>query len=151
MPSIWANFNHVFEVFQGLFFAFLLLRKDALGTSLISHGKTFFPCTLRLVMCFQYQGMVWKTEECYEKQRQKSRFWFSSAFVYFAALKTIYFAPVPVVAASCFNYIDPCRWFQLVLDGFSSSYMVLGGFSLFLRWSQLVLDGFRSFRLFQVI
>ena len=24
MPSIWANLNHVFEVFQSLFFAFLL-------------------------------------------------------------------------------------------------------------------------------
>ena len=31
MPSIWANFDHVFEVFQGLFFAFLY-RNDALGT-----------------------------------------------------------------------------------------------------------------------
>ena len=24
--------------------------------------KTFFPCTLRLVRCFQFQGMIWKTE-----------------------------------------------------------------------------------------
>ena len=31
MPSIWANFDHVFEVFQGLFFAFLLSRKDGSG------------------------------------------------------------------------------------------------------------------------
>ena len=35
MPSIWENFNHVFEVFQGLYFAFLLQRKDALGTRLL--------------------------------------------------------------------------------------------------------------------
>ena len=35
MSSIWANFDFVFEVFQGLFFAFLFLqRKDALGTRL---------------------------------------------------------------------------------------------------------------------
>ena len=34
MPSIWKNFDHMFEVFQGLFFAFLLQRKDALGTRL---------------------------------------------------------------------------------------------------------------------
>ena len=34
MPSIWANFDHVFEVFQGLFFVFLSYRKDALGTRL---------------------------------------------------------------------------------------------------------------------
>ena len=34
MLSIWANFNHVFKVFLGLFFAFLLLRKGALGMRL---------------------------------------------------------------------------------------------------------------------
>ena len=34
MPSIWANFNHVFELFQGFFFTFLLLRKDSMGTRL---------------------------------------------------------------------------------------------------------------------
>ena len=34
MPSIRANFDHVFEVFQGLIFAFLLWQKDALGTRL---------------------------------------------------------------------------------------------------------------------
>ena len=28
--SIWENFNHVFEVFQSLFFVFLFQRKDAL-------------------------------------------------------------------------------------------------------------------------
>ena len=26
--------------------------------------KTFFRCTLRLVRCFQFQGMIWKMEEC---------------------------------------------------------------------------------------
>ena len=31
MPSIWANFNHVFEVFKDVFFTFLLQRKDPLG------------------------------------------------------------------------------------------------------------------------
>ena len=35
MSSIWTNFNQVFEVIQGLFFAFLLKRKDGLGTRLI--------------------------------------------------------------------------------------------------------------------
>ena len=29
MPSIWANFDHVFEVFQGLFFAFLIAKRCA--------------------------------------------------------------------------------------------------------------------------
>ena len=30
----------------------------------ITCQKTFFPCTLRLIRCFQFQGMIWKTEEC---------------------------------------------------------------------------------------
>ena len=34
MPSVWAKFNHVLEVFQGLFFTFLLLQKDALRARL---------------------------------------------------------------------------------------------------------------------
>ena len=31
MPFIWKNFNHAFEVFQDIFFAFLLKKKDALN------------------------------------------------------------------------------------------------------------------------
>ena len=27
MPTIWANFNHMLEVFQGLFFAFFYMAK----------------------------------------------------------------------------------------------------------------------------
>ena len=34
MSSIWANFNHVFEMFQVLFFTFLLQQKYVLGTRL---------------------------------------------------------------------------------------------------------------------
>ena len=34
MPLICESFNHVFEVFQGLFFAFILWWKNALGSSL---------------------------------------------------------------------------------------------------------------------
>ena len=38
MPSIWANFDHMFEVFQGLFFAFFLERKiDAVGTRFVPY------------------------------------------------------------------------------------------------------------------
>ena len=36
MPSIWANFNHVFELFLGFFFNFVLPQKDALGTRLVN-------------------------------------------------------------------------------------------------------------------
>ena len=48
MPSIWTNFNH-FEVFQGLFFAFVLQRKDALGTKLLK--KNF---NLNFVLLYVY-------------------------------------------------------------------------------------------------
>ena len=37
MSSIWANFNHLFEVFQGLSFAFLLKRKDVLRMELLPY------------------------------------------------------------------------------------------------------------------
>ena len=65
----------------------------------ITCQNTFFPCTLRLVRCFQFQGMILKTEECRVSKnialktwRWKSRFWFCSAYSYFVDLKTIYFA-----------------------------------------------------------
>ena len=65
----------------------------------ITCQNTFFPCTLRLVRCFQFQGMILKTEECRVSKnialktwRWKSRFWFCSAYGYFVDLKTIYFA-----------------------------------------------------------
>ena len=31
MPSIWENFNHKFELFQSLFFAFFFLAKPWAG------------------------------------------------------------------------------------------------------------------------
>ena len=56
----------------------------------ITCQKTFFPCTLRLVRCFQFQGMIWKTEECRVSKnialktwRWKSRFLLCSGFVYY--------------------------------------------------------------------
>ena len=61
----------------------------------------------------------------------KARFWFS-VLVYIVDWKTIYFAARLVVGASCFNYIDPRRWFELVLYGFRSFWIVLDHFSLFL-------------------
>ena len=33
-------------------------------TSNIMCQKTFLVCTLRLIKCFQFQDMIWKTEEC---------------------------------------------------------------------------------------
>ena len=47
MRSIWENFDHVFEVFQGLFFAFRLSRKDAFGTRLDKFKGTDFKSPIR--------------------------------------------------------------------------------------------------------
>ena len=41
MPSIWLIFDHVLEVFEGLFFAFLLATRRA-GDKVVSVGKTLF-------------------------------------------------------------------------------------------------------------
>ena len=57
-----------------------------------------------------------------------------------------YLSPFSIVAANCFNFMDPCRWFQLVLDrfrSFSSFQMVLACF----RSLQVILDRFSSFQI----
>ena len=36
------------------------------------------------------------------------------------AVKIPILRPASEVSASCFNYVGPCRWFYLALDGFSS-------------------------------
>ena len=41
MPSIWLIFDHVLEVFEGIFFAFLLATRRA-GDKVVSVGKTLF-------------------------------------------------------------------------------------------------------------
>ena len=44
MPSIWANFDNMFELFQYLFFAFLLWQKDTLGKGLdINPNLKYWP------------------------------------------------------------------------------------------------------------
>ena len=58
----------------------------------ITCQNIFFPCILWLVRCFQFQGMILETEECFVNKnialktwQWKSWFWFCSAYVYFAA------------------------------------------------------------------
>ena len=72
----------------------------------ITCQNTFFPCTLWLVRCLQFQGMILKMEECWVRKNTalktwlwESWFWFCSAYVYFADLKTIYF--VSCLCCSC--------------------------------------------------
>ena len=73
----------------------------------ITCQKTFFPFTLQLVRCFQFQSMIWKMEHGSENPN------FYFVLLLFALLtpKPFILCPVSVVAASCFNYIDPCTWF----------------------------------------
>ena len=78
----------------------------------ITCQKIFFPCTLRLVRCFQFQGMIRNTEVCrvgkknlaFKIWRWKSRIWFCCAFVYFVDFITIYFASLSLLY---------CKWFYL--------------------------------------
>ena len=56
-----------------------------------------FPSTLRLARTFNF--MVWSVKR---KRRWKSRFWFCSAFVYFADLKTIFFTSCPYCSCKLF-------------------------------------------------
>ena len=51
MPSIWANFDHVFEVFQGLFFA--------LSSSNIQIFQTFVDTCQNEVLSEERQLMKW--------------------------------------------------------------------------------------------
>ena len=37
--------------------------------------RTFFPCILRLVKCFQFQNMIWKTEECHLRKNIELKIW----------------------------------------------------------------------------
>ena len=37
--------------------------------------KNLFPCTLKLVQGFQFQGMIWKTEQCHESKSVKLKTW----------------------------------------------------------------------------
>ena len=69
--------------------------KRCTSNCIITCQKTFFPCTLRLVRCFQFQDMILKMEECSVSKNIALKAWrskFCSAYVYFADLKTIYIA-----------------------------------------------------------
>ena len=54
MPSLWANFNHVFELFQDLFSVVLLYWKDALETRLPRNGT----CSFNKPYCSSLNGIT---------------------------------------------------------------------------------------------
>ena len=97
---------------------------------------TFFPCTLPLVRCFQFQGIIWKTEHGGENPD----FDFAPLLPTLLTYKPFILRPVSVVSASFYRLLQmvlPCfRWLQLVLDGYRSFQVVLDrssdGFSSFL-------------------
>ena len=69
--------------------------------------KTFFPFTLELVRCFQFQGMIWKTEH----DGENPDFDFVPLLFTLLWLKNHLSCVLSVVAVSCFNYIGSCTWF----------------------------------------
>ena len=116
--------------------------------------KTLFLCTLWLVRCFQFQGMIWKTKEyrvsktiALKNGNENPDYDFVPLFFTLLTSNPFILRPVSVVSAICFKYLGPCRWFQVVLDRFRSFQfvprMVLARF----RWFQVVLDHFRPFQL----
>ena len=50
----WANLNHVLEMFQGLFFTFLLLQKDALEKII-----KFWSFTIDWVRSFTFERSIY--------------------------------------------------------------------------------------------
>ena len=64
----------------------------------------------------------------------------------FCLLKIHLFCVVSVVAANCFNYIGPWRWFQVVIGCFRSFQFIPQTVLACFGWFQLVLDGFRPFQ-----
>ena len=72
----------------------------------ITWQKTFFPFTLQLVRCFQFQGMIWKRDMLVQ-----ILILILFHFCLICWLKKHLFWILSVVAASCFNYIGPCTWF----------------------------------------
>ena len=104
--------------------------KRCTNNYVMSRVKDFLPLHFE-VGCFQFQVIIWKTEECRVSTNTALKTWqWKSDFDFVPLLFTL--RPVSVVATSCFRYIGPCRWSWLVLDGFSSFLFVLGRFSSFL-------------------
>ena len=81
---------------------------------------------------------------CKQKYRIKSMAVKIPILIFFRFCLLCYLSPFSAVAASCFNFMDPCRWLQLAGDGFSSFQIILGHFRSF----QIILV---RFRLFQIV
>ena len=113
--------------------------------------KTFFPCTLRLVRCFQFKGMM-------ENMTAKIPILILFLFCLLCGLKNHSFWVLSllqlqvVLMAVLIIQALVARWFQVSLDGFSSFQMVLGRFrGCFLDRFKVNLarpsDGFSSFQM----
>ena len=91
--------EYVLENINCFWFWWNIYTKCCTSNRNIICQNTFFPYTLRLIRCFQFQDMILNMEKCHVSKnialktwRWKSRFWFCSTYVHFAHLKTIYFA-----------------------------------------------------------
>ena len=98
---------------------------------------------MQFMKTFQFQNMIWKMEECkYIELKYGSK---NSNFDLVWLLFTLLTFLVSFVAATGFNYVGPCRWFQLILDGFRSFTLLSIILDDDFRSIQVVLDGFSLF------
>ena len=67
--------------------------------------KTFSHCALRLVRGFQFQRMIWKMEECCVSKNIELK----NILILVRFCLLCWLGPVSIVAANCFDYIEPCR------------------------------------------
>ena len=74
----------------------------------ITFQKTFFACTSSLIKCFQFLDIIWKTEKCCVSKNMAVKI---PILILFCFCLLCWLPPVSIVAASCFNYIGPRRWF----------------------------------------
>ena len=65
---IWKNIN----CFRSWWKTYI---KHCTSNYVITCLKTLFPCTLQLVRCSQFQGTIWKMEECHVSENIELKTW----------------------------------------------------------------------------
>ena len=69
-------------------------------------------CTLQLIKCFHFQDIIWKMEECcLSKNIELKKYSGKNSDFDFVLLLFTFRTFSSIVAASCFTYISPCKWF----------------------------------------
>ena len=74
----------------------------------ITGRNIFFVCILRLITCFHFQNIIWKTEEYHTSKNIELVVKFS-ILILFRFCVFWWLSPVFIVAASCYNYLGRFR------------------------------------------